>query len=206
MLNAQQSSDPDIHQMISWLEMNTCPDKCPRGVSWKLSSLWLQRRYHALRDGILHCVFVNEFMCGFGVPDSVHTDQGKIFQAKILKEICTLLDIKKTRTTAYRPQSDGLVESFNRTLLGMLSMVVREDEQGWDLLLPSMLLAHRTSHHATTRSTPIELMFGHDPHLPEDDLFSIPGAVKQYAEVLKNRMQQAHARVLQYMAMTEGVL
>ena len=74
-------------------------------------------------------VFVNEFVCRFGVPDSVHTDQGKNFEAKTIKEICTLLDIKKTRTTAYHPQSDGFVERFNRTLLGMLSMAVREDEQ-----------------------------------------------------------------------------
>ena len=45
-------------------------------------------------------------------------------------------------------------------------------------------------------------MFGHDPRLPEDVLFSIPGAVEnpsQYAAVLKNRMQQARARVLKYM-------
>ena len=33
-IKAQQSSDPDLHQMISWLVMNTFPDKCPRGVSW----------------------------------------------------------------------------------------------------------------------------------------------------------------------------
>ena len=62
-------------------------------------------------------VFVNEFVCRFGVLDSVHTDQGKNLEAEIIKEICTLLDIKKTRTTAYHPQSDGLVERFNRTLL-----------------------------------------------------------------------------------------
>eukprot|EP00731_Ephydatia_muelleri_P005697 Em0002g1873a len=69
----------------------------------------------------------------------------------------------------------------------MLSMAVRKDEQGWDLLLPTLLLAHRTSHHATTRSTPFELMIGHDPRLPEDVLF----------------MQQAHARVLQYMELQQ---
>ena len=32
-------------------------------------------------------VFVNEFICRFGVPDSLHTDQGKNFEAKIIKEI-----------------------------------------------------------------------------------------------------------------------
>ena len=98
-----------------------------------------------------------------------------------------MLDIKKTRTTAYHPQSDGLVERFNRTLLGMLSMMVKEDEQGWDLLLPTLLLA---SHYATTGVTPFELMFGRNLHLPEDVLFSIPGAVEdpsQYAEILKRR-------------------
>ena len=119
-------------------------------------------------------VFVNEYICRFGVPDSLHIDQGKNFEAKIIKEICASLDIKNTRITAYHPQSDGLVERFNRTLLGMLSMMVKEDEQGWDLLLPPLLLAYQTSHHATTGATPFELMFGHNLCLPEDVLFSIP--------------------------------
>ena len=112
-----------------------------------------------------------------------------------------MLDIKKTRTTAYHPQSDGLVE---RTILGMLSMMVKEDEQGWDLLLPTLLLAYWTSHHATTGVTPFELMFGRNPCLPEDVLFSIPGAVEdpsQYAEILKRR--QARERVLQYIELQQ---
>ena len=79
-------------------------------------------------------VFVNEFVCRFGVPDSLHTDQGRNFEAKVLKEVCQLLGVKKTRTTPYHPQSDGLVERFNRTLLDMLSMAVKDDERDWDLL------------------------------------------------------------------------
>ena len=49
-------------------------------------------------------------------------------------------------------------------------------------------------------------MFGRNPHLPEDVLFSIPGAVEdpsQYAEILKRRMQQARERVLQYMELQQ---
>ena len=48
-------------------------------------------------------VFVNEFVCRFGVPDSLHAGQGRNFKAKVLKEVCQLLGVKKTRTTPYHP-------------------------------------------------------------------------------------------------------
>ena len=41
--------------------------------------------------------------------------------------------VRKTRTTPYHPQSDGLVERFNKTLLEMLSKTVMERERDWDL-------------------------------------------------------------------------
>jgi hypothetical protein len=67
---------------------------------------------------------VDEVICRLGVPTTIHTDQGKNFDSALIKEICELLGIKKTRTTPYHPQSDGLVERFNRTLVGMLSITM----------------------------------------------------------------------------------
>ncbi|KAL5517079.1 hypothetical protein EMCRGX_G002548 [Ephydatia muelleri] len=104
--------------------------------------------------------FVNEFVCRFGVPESLHTDLGKNFESALIKEICQLLGVKMTRTTPYHPQSDGLVERFNRTVLDMLSMAVQQDEHGWDLLLPPVMLAYRTSVQETTGTTPFSLLFG----------------------------------------------
>ncbi len=43
-------------------------------------------------------------------------DQGRNFESRMFKEICGLLGIEKTRTTAYRPQSDGFVERASRTI------------------------------------------------------------------------------------------
>ena len=80
--------------------------------------------------------------------------------------------MKKTRTT--HPQSDGLMERFNRTVLDMLSMAVQQDEHGWDLLLPPVMLAYRTSVQETTGITPFSLMFEREPCLPEDIMFGIP--------------------------------
>ena len=72
---------------------------------------------------------VNEFICRFGVPEQLHSDQGRNFESKVIKNICDLLQIRKTRTSPYHPQSDGLVERFNRTLLNLLSIAVVDAER-----------------------------------------------------------------------------
>ena len=78
--------------------------------------------------------------------------------------------------TPYHPQSDGMVERFNHTLLNLLSIAVEEDEHNWDAQLPMSLLAYRTSVHEATNTTLFYLTFGRDPKLPEDILFNLPEA------------------------------
>ena len=121
-------------------------------------------------------IFIQEFICRFGIPKQLHTDQGKNFTSTLVKELCKHVGITKTRTTPYDPQSDGMVERFNRTLLNLLSIAVEEDEHNWDAQLPLTLLAYRTSVHEATNATPFYLTFGRDPVLPEDILFNLPGA------------------------------
>ena len=69
--------------------------------------------------------FVFQFVSRFGVPDFLHTDQGRNFESALLKAVCTLLGVSKTRISPYDPKSDGLIERFNRTLLSLLSMATR---------------------------------------------------------------------------------
>ena len=89
----------------------------------------------------------------FGVPKYFHTDQGRNFEAGLIKEMCSLLDIKKTRTSPYHPESDGMIERFNRTILNMLSTSADSNQRTWDLQLPMLMLAYRTSVHETTGAT-----------------------------------------------------
>ena len=79
-----------------------------------------------------------------GVAKYLHTDQGSNFESNLVKELCRLLGITKTRTTPYHPQSDGMVERFNRTLLNMLSISVQKNETDWDLHLPAVMLPYRS--------------------------------------------------------------
>ncbi len=58
----------------------------------------------------------DEFFFRLSPPEQLHSDQGRQFESNVIAEICKELGILKTRTTPYHPQSDGLVERFNRTL------------------------------------------------------------------------------------------
>ena len=79
-----------------------------------------------MEAGTVAELFVSHFVCQFGVPDVLHTDQPRNFKSALLKEVCQLLGVAKMRTTTYHPQSDGLVERFNHTLLNLPSMVISE--------------------------------------------------------------------------------
>ena len=77
-------------------------------------------------------IIVDEVVAIFGVPSSIHSDQRRQYESEIFPEMCSALHIKKTRTTPYHPQSDGIVERFNKTLVTMLRACVNEHHSDWD--------------------------------------------------------------------------
>ena len=76
-------------------------------------------------------VLTKEFFSRFGVPTFLHSDQGTQFESQLFQEICHLLGIKKTRTTPFHPQSDGQSERNIKTLVKMVAIVTKEQEN-WD--------------------------------------------------------------------------
>ena len=82
----------------------------------------------------------------YGLPDILHSDQGRNFESSILCQTLEAFGIKKTRTTAYHPQGDGMVERFNRSLLQLLRAYV-ERQTEWEQYLPFVVrLSHRSSY------------------------------------------------------------
>ena len=112
--------------------------------------------------------FFNQIVCRFGMPSVIHSDQGREFENKIMQELCLLGGSHKTRTTPYHPESDGMVERFNRTLLMMLAMFAGKNRDDCDDLLPAVMMAYRSSVHESTGFSPYRLMFGEECTLPMD--------------------------------------
>ena len=88
---------------------------------------------------------VDEVFLRFSIPEQLHTDQGRQFESQLLHEVCKLLNIHKTRTTPYHPQSDGLVERLNRTLLSMLSTCTHDHPFDWEHHLRKVCMAYNSS-------------------------------------------------------------
>lgn len=94
-------------------------------------------------------------------------DRGRNFQSHLIEEILLLLGIKQRPTTAYHPQCDGLVETFNRTLLERLAYVNNTNDN-WDDHIPYALFAYCTARPEATQFSPYFLLFHREAHLPPD--------------------------------------
>ena len=142
-------------------------------------------------------VLVDEFFTRFGVPGELHSDQGREFESRVFRQCCALLGVQKTRTTPLHPQSDGMVERFNRTLAGELAKYCREDQQDWDLWLPFALMAYRSAVQEATDFTPARLMLGRELRLPLDLATGrppgeeLPASEPEYVAALHQRMEAA---------------
>ena len=117
-----------------------------------------------------------------GVMKILHSDQGGQFQSAIVREVCQLFCIHKTRTTSYYPASDGQVERMNRTLIDMLSKYVGQNQRSWDDHLPLVLLAYRSSVHESTSLSPAVMTLGRELDLPADLVFGRPEGESSQAD------------------------
>ena len=132
-------------------------------------------------------LIVNEIFCRHGAPKTLLSDRDKNFLSKLIREVCNLLSIKKLNTTAYHPQTDGLVERFNSVISQSLSMYVSANQKDWGEFLPSILFAYRTSPQATTGDSPFYLLYGREPCLPVDVNLLPPQTDKLSTSIAEHR-------------------
>ena len=151
---------------------------------------------------------VREIIFRFGCPKTLLSDRGTNFISLLMKEICKLLGIQKINTSAYHPQTNGLVERFNKSLIEGLRHFTNDKQNNWDEYLSAVLFAYRTAPNDTRRFSPFELMFGRNPILPpdvslldhqseafwqKDDYYlRLTKKLRQFSEQTKKNVDKAH--------------
>ena len=129
-----------------------------------------------------------KLFCMYGIPDIVHSDQGRNFESTIFRQTLAAFGTKKSHTTAYHPEGDGMVERLNRSLLQLLRTYAQRQDD-WEKHLPLVLYAYRTSTHSSTGTSPFQLMYGRQPKSCTFSSFTGYDAL-QYQETLQAKLAE----------------
>ena len=138
---------------------------------------------------------VKQFLCRMGCAHEIFTDQGRNFESALFKEVCSLLEMAKLRTTPYHPSSNGQVERMNREILFKIRAYLDSRQKDWDLYLPFIGMALRATVNESTGYTPNMMMLGREVDVPLDLLAGkspddTPS--ESTAEYVKNLQQTLH--------------
>uniref|UniRef100_A0A671VB87 Gypsy retrotransposon integrase-like protein 1 n=1 Tax=Sparus aurata TaxID=8175 RepID=A0A671VB87_SPAAU len=139
---------------------------------------------------------VTEWFSKFGVPARIHSDQGRNFESALIRQLCGLYNIEKSRTTPYHPAGNGQCERFNRTLHDLLRTLPPSRKRDRHSCLPQILYAYNTTPHQSTGESPFFLMFGREARLPVDFLLGrvqdpVDGTVNDWVREHQTRLHVA---------------
>ena len=140
----------------------------------------------------------NKYVCQHRAHEQLHSDQGKNLNAQTVKDVSGYLYIWKTRTTPYRPQSDGQTERTISTVVDLLAKYCSEAQNDWDEYLDSIACAYNSTVHESTEFSPYFLQHGREMRLPID-LETGPtqqdsrSSITEFARKLKSEMNDAFA-------------
>ena len=142
-----------------------------------------------------------EVFSRFGCPRRLHSDCAANFESQLIAELCLIMGVEKSNTTAFHPQGNSRCERVNRTVLDMLSKYLSDNHSEWDKHLPLLMLGYRAQVHRSVGYSPFYLMFGREPRLPVDSELDAPHVVRsksaaEYVDDLRAGLRDAYREAL----------
>lgn len=137
---------------------------------------------------------VRGFICKFGKPDIIVTDQGRDFTSKLFSQIAKLFKIRHINCTAYHPESNAALERSHATLADYLKHYIKADQSDWDEWLDFAMFSYNTTNHTSTKFTPYELIFGYTPNLPSSIIrpVELKYTYEDYLDNLTLKLRKSH--------------
>lgn len=112
-------------------------------------------------------MIIQEVILKHGAPKVILSDRDKVFRKDVLRNIYAQFEISHVTATAWHPQTNGLTERLNKTLIISIAMYARKHED-WDLYVPYAVFAYNTAWHHSTGYTPFYLLYGSEARMLVD--------------------------------------
>jgi len=108
----------------------------------------------------------DKWICRFGAPLDLVTDQGTEFCAKLSNELFSRLGTAHLTTSSHHPQCNSQAEVANKTIAKYLASFCDDSTLDWELYLAPLMFSYNTSFHRTIKTSPFFLTYGMEPRLP----------------------------------------
>jgi len=118
--------------------------------------------------GLTALTLYRDVFCKYGVCSTLLTDQGSHFNNSLMCALQHLFGYHHIFSTSYHPQTNGVVERFNASMVVQISKLQQSYHSNWDDYIDPIVFAYNTSQHKTTQYSPFQLVFGRSPQLPID--------------------------------------
>jgi hypothetical protein len=110
--------------------------------------------------------FYNAWICRYGVPAVVTSDNGNEFASEF-SHMLSRLGIYHIQISPNHPSANGVVERLVETVKDMLTKHYNDHPTDWSLSLPTVLQAYMSHRHTSINNlTPAEMLHGFLPKLP----------------------------------------
>jgi hypothetical protein len=119
----------------------------------------------------MHFIFY-DIITRFGCPKTLMSDQGTHFINKTVESLTKEFAIHHQKSTPCHPQENGTVEAFNKILETTLKKICSVNKDDWDLRVPAVLWAYRTTCKKLTMQAPFKLVYGIEVVVPME--YSVP--------------------------------
>ena len=93
---------------------------------------------------------LNTWIARHGCPMTFQSDNGTDFVGELTRELMRRSQVAPAHSTTYHPQTNGLVERQNRTLVSMLRVYCSRYMTDWDRYLPQVMGAYNSTQDSTT--------------------------------------------------------
>ena len=142
------------------------------------------------------------FFVHYGFPAKLHSDKAANFESKVIKKLCKVAGVLKTRTTPYHPMGNGMTERFNKTLLNMLGTLNEKQKSDWKAHVSTLTHAYNAAVHESTGFSPFFLMFGRHPRLSIDAVLGLGSSEERkshfdYVDKLKVHLAEAYKKAIE---------
>ena len=104
-------------------------------------------------------ILFEEIVCRHGCPQEVWSDRGKAFMSEAVRKVSEECGFKQCLTSGYHPETNGLTERMNKTLMDILAKIAK-DQNRWDEHLKAAVWAYNSSKHSSTGYSPYEMLHG----------------------------------------------